>query len=175
MTTNILIIDDDTDFTEILSQSLERQNYPNQISHNAQDALTKASQTPFTHATLDLNLDQTFGIDLIPKLLEISPNLIIIVITGYASLATAVEAIKKGATHYLPKPIRAKDIIALLDPSKGHPNLTPKFNNASSLETLEWEHIQTTLQNYDYNISKTAEHLGLSRRTLQRKLKKNPL
>ena len=101
------------------------------------------------------------------------PEMLIVVLTGFASIATAVEAIKRGATHYLTKPADVRDIVAAFDARCGESSVTLAAR-PTPLEQLEWEHIQRTLIAFDGNISATAKHLGLHRRTLQRKLQKRP-
>jgi len=165
---DFLLVDDDHDYLAILKQQIEKNGFSCKIAYSGDMALTCLNQHRFTYLTLDLKLDQDSGLRWIGPFLDKDPQLKIIVITGFASLKTAVEAIKLGAWQYLPKPIRVKDILSLITPTI----IPEKSPSPSSLHTLEWEHIQTALQDCDYNISKAADLLGLSRRTLQRKLKK---
>jgi two-component system response regulator RegA len=95
------------------------------------------------------------------------------VLTGFASIATAVEAIKLGATHYLAKPVDADEIVAAFEKQSGNAELE-LLTNPLSIDRLEWEHIQRVLAEHDGNISATARSLNMHRRTLQRKLGKNP-
>jgi two-component system response regulator RegA len=125
---------------------------------------------------LDLKLGEESGLALIPELLEIRPELRILLLTGYASIATAVEAIKRGAWDYLAKPVDADQVVQALR-GGGHADeeaAAPVFA-APPLKRLEWEHIQRVLAECDGNISEAARRLGLHRRTLQRKLSKRPV
>jgi two-component system response regulator RegA len=113
------------------------------------------------------------GLTLVEQLRRISPAMRIVVLTGFASVATAVEAIKLGAIHYLPKPTDADDIVAAFDRDAGDAAVAVK-NRPLSVERLEWEHIHKVLAENDGNVSATARALGMHRRTLQRKLGKKP-
>lgn len=169
---DFLLVDDDHDYLVVLKRQLEKHGFSCKVAYSGEMAVGCLDQYNFVYLTLDLNLGQDTGVRWIAPFLAKDPNLKIIVITGFASLKSAVDAIKLGAWQYLPKPIRAQDILSIISPNNTAPE---KPLNPSSLYTLEWEHIQTTLQACDYNISKAAEILGLSRRTLQRKLKKRML
>jgi len=113
------------------------------------------------------------GLALVDQLRRLSPAMRIVVLTGFASVATAVEAIKLGAIHYLPKPADADDIMAAFDRDAGDTAVAVK-NRPLSVERLEWEHIHKVLAENDGNVSATARALGMHRRTLQRKLGKKP-
>ncbi len=165
--TSVLLIDDDSVFTDLLKRQLEKSGLRCITAIGGEDALLKMDTDPFDYATLDLNLGQDNGLAYIPKLLDKDPQIKIIIVTGFASFQTAVDAIKLGAWQYLPKPIRAKDIMDLI----GDIPLPPPAS-LPALDTLEREHIQSAMQQCNYNISKAAHLLGISRRTLQRKLKK---
>jgi len=125
-------------------------------------------------AVVDLKLESESGLDLIPRLKVINPDMNIIVLTGYSSIATAVTAIKRGAADYLSKPVTASDVTRALTgerpPESGAADFSPM-----SVERMEWEHIQKVLKENDGNISATARSLGMYRRTLQRKLAKKPV
>lgn len=170
----ILVIDDDTTFSRVLSRAFGRRGFECRTASSAQRALDTAVEWIPQLVTLDLKLNETNGLSLIPELRAINPEIKILVLTGYASIATAVEAIKLGATQYLPKPADADQILAaLLDVEVEAPveiNETPL-----SVGRLEWEHIQSVLMQNDGNISATARALGMHRRTLQRKLAKHPV
>jgi two-component system response regulator RegA len=129
---------------------------------------------------LDLKLGEENGLRLIPELRELVPDLRILLLTGYASIATAVEAIKRGAHDYLAKPVDADAVVrALLEGSDTAPQGEDEVIDAPeaplALRRLEWEHIQRVLTECDGNISETARRLGMHRRTLQRKLSKHPV
>ena len=133
---------------------------------------TRAHRRP-DFVVLDLNLDGANGLASITPLIEINAAVRIVVLTGYASIATAVEAIKLGAAHYLIKPANADEILDAFETQAGAPGSTIA-TTPTPLDRLQWEHIQKTLAQCDGNISVAAKRLGLHRRTLQRKLQKRP-
>lgn len=180
MPVRILIIDDDTHFTQVLSRSLERQNYPTAIANNCADALSRSVAFEPNWIVLDLRLEHESGLSLIPSLIKQNPNSRIVVLTGYASIATAVEAIKLGAHNYLHKPVSLQDLIAAFDndvESKNAPHESDEQSHSESevmsMQRLEWEHIQRVLAENEGNVSATARALNMHRRTLQRKLQKH--
>jgi two-component system response regulator RegA len=122
---------------------------------------------------IDLKMPGDSGLTLIPRLRALSQSMRIVVLTGYASVATAVEAIKLGATHYLAKPVDADQVVAAFARQTGDPR-QPISGQPLSVERLEWEHIQRVLTENGGNISATARRLNMHRRTLQRKLSKRP-
>ena len=170
----ILIIDDDQVFNTILVRTLERRGYPARGALDVASALALAAETLPGRVILDLNLNGSSGLGLIPELLAINPACEIVVLTGYASIATAVEAVKRGAIQYLAKPVEIEAILAAfenddtLDPEPGF------SDEPLSIDRMEWEHIQRVLVENDGNISATARALKMHRRTLQRKLSKRP-
>jgi two-component system response regulator RegA len=176
MSESVLLIDDDEVFARVLARALAARGFGVQTAGNRADALAAARELEPDHAVLDLKLGEENGLALIPELLEIQPDLRILLLTGYASIATAVEAIKRGATDYLAKPVDADQVVqALRGGGEGaEPASTPSFA-APPLKRLEWEHIQRVLAECDGNISEAARRLGLHRRTLQRKLAKRPV
>ena len=169
----MLIIDDDPSFNAILVRTLERRGHPACGALDPQAAIAKAREIEPEQVILDLNLNGSSGLALIPQLLEIVPDCRIVVLTGYASIATAVDAVKLGAIHYLAKPAEVDAIIKALradDVIIGeHVPDAPM-----SVDRLEWEHIQRVLAENDGNISATARALQMHRRTLQRKLARPP-
>lgn len=170
----LLIVDDDEMFCHVMQRAMIRRGYEVQVATNADDALTQARQAPPAIATLDLKLEHSSGLKLLPELLEVAPRCRVVVLTGYSSIATAVEAIKLGAVNYLCKPADADEILAALDKQTGDPD-TEVADNPPSINRVTWEHIQKVLQEHDGNISATARALGMHRRTLQRKLQKRPV
>lgn len=175
MKPHILIIDDDLHFTQVLSRTLERHGYPTQVALDGDSALAKIEHITPDWITLDLRLEQESGLSLIHQLKQQAPLCKIVVLTGYASIPTAVEAIKLGAHNYLHKPATVQELLAAFDD-----NLTPAHKAAHadndseimSMERLEWEHIQRVLSEHQGNVSATARALNMHRRTLQRKLQK---
>nr|WP_275445637.1 MULTISPECIES: response regulator transcription factor [unclassified Halomonas] len=170
----LLIVDDDEMFCHVMQRALTRRGYEVNVAHDAETALALVRQTPPDLATLDLKLEHSSGLKLLPELLAIAPDCRVIVLTGYSSIATAVEAIKLGAVNYLCKPVDADEIVTALDRDSGDPDIDIA-DNPPSINRVTWEHIQKILQEHDGNISATARALGMHRRTLQRKLQKRPV
>lgn len=171
----ILVIDDDEAFCRTLARSLERHGMQAFMAHNAEEALASAKAYRPEKAVLDLRLGDDSGIQLIQPLLEIAPGMQIVVLTGFASLTTAVQAIKLGAINYLAKPVNVQSILKAFEEemSEEVDEESADFS-PTPLKQLEWEHIQRVLEENDGNISSTARQLGMHRRTLQRKLQKRP-
>lgn len=173
MNNRILLIDDDATFCQVLAQSLTRRGYEVGTATTAGDALGLLSLLAPANCVLDLRMPEQSGLQLIPALLAVAPKLRIVVLTGYASIATAVEAIKLGAIHYLTKPTDVDEVIQAFDRAHGDQTTTIQ-DHPTSLERLEWEYIQKVLNECEGNVSSAAKRLGLHRRTLQRKLQKRP-
>ncbi len=173
-TQEILVVEDDPLFRRLLSEGLTRNGFAIFEAESIDVAMSHINKRPFQLAILDLKLGSGSSLSLIPELKKNNHAVRILILTGYASIATAVEAIKMGATNYLPKPANVKEILtALLDDSI---KLNTQTNAPTmSLERLEWEHIQRVLAENGGNISKTARQLNMHRRTLQRKLAKKPV
>lgn len=172
----VLVIDDDDTFNTVLTRALTRRGYAASGARDAEGALAAARAVPPEAAVLDLNLGNASGLTLIRPLLDIAPGCRIVVLTGYASIATAVEAIKLGATQYFAKPVEVDAIVAAFDaaPAPPQPDSAPP-SAPLSVDRLEWEHIQRVLHEHEGNISSTARALKMHRRTLQRKLAKRPV
>ena len=172
---SILVIDDDETFNAVLTRALTRRGFSVSGATDVKTALARAQETPPDRIVLDLNLAGNSGLALIDPLLAINADCRIVVLTGYASIATAVNAIKLGAVQYLAKPVELEAILAAFDadarPATGE---TPAAEPLS-VGRLEWEHIQRVLHANDGNISLTARALKMHRRTLQRKLAKRPV
>ena len=170
----ILVVDDDEVFCQVLARAFKSRQLQALVAHDATEALQLGKQSKPDYAVVDLRMPESSGLELIPELLEVNPAMRIVVLTGYASITTAVEAIKLGAIHYLTKPADADEILATLT-SKGGDSSTEVRNKPLSLERLEWEHLQKVLADCDGNVSAAARQLGMHRRTLQRKLSKRPV
>ena len=170
----LLIVDDDEMFCHVMQRALTRRGYEVSIAHDADAAMALVRQAPPDLATLDLKLEHSSGLKLLPELLAVAPDCRVVVLTGYSSIATAVEAIKLGAVNYLCKPVDADEIVTALDRESGDPDIDIA-DNPPSINRVTWEHIQKVLQEHDGNISATARALGMHRRTLQRKLQKRPV
>ena len=173
---HFLLVDDDEVFCAILSRALERRALSASTANSPQQAVELIQQVRniFSHAVIDLNMGKESGLSLIPQLLNLDAQLKIIVLTGYSSIATTVEAIKRGASNYLCKPASVDEILAAFNEN----NINEQKLVSSkpiSVDRLEWEYIQKTLAEHDGNVSATARALGMHRRTLQRKLQKKPV
>lgn len=173
MESKFLIVDDDAAFTRVLSRAMNRRGFEVQVARSAEQAITILEDYCPDYATVDLKMDGDSGLTLIPVLNNANPNMRILMLTGYASITTAVEAIKLGATQYLSKPADADQILAALEKVEGDAEIDVQ-DQPMSVNRLEWEHIQKVLNENEGNISATARALGMHRRTLQRKLAKRP-
>jgi two-component system response regulator RegA len=170
----ILVVDDDPVFLATLAQALRRRGHVVETAAAPPAALVLARQAPPDAAVLDLKLEEASGLGLVAPLLALRADMRILLLTGYASIVTAVAAIKLGATHYLPKPADADEILAALGRAAGDARIAPP-EAPMSVDRLEWEHIQKVLAEHAGNISATARALKMHRRTLQRKLMKRPV
>jgi two-component system response regulator RegA len=170
---SLLLVDDDPTFCEVMRRALTRRGYRVTLAHGVNEALASARTEPPAYAVIDLKMPGDSGLTLIPHLKTLSGHVRIVVLTGYASVATAVEAIKLGATHYLAKPVDADEVVAAFGRDAGDPQ-APLSAQPLSVDRLEWEHIQRVLADNDGNVSATARSLKMHRRTLQRKLFKRP-
>ena len=170
---SLLLVDDDITFCKVLSAALARRGFAVTVAHSVEQAIPVAKNNPPEFAVVDLKMGGAPGLALIKVLHGLDPNTRIVVLTGYASIATAVEAIKLGATQYLAKPANADEIVAAFNHAPD--SNAPLKTQPAQIESLEWEHIQRVLREHDGNISATARALNMHRRTLQRKLAKPPL
>jgi two-component system response regulator RegA len=170
---NLLLVDDDQMFCQVLSAALERRGFAVHVAHSVTEGFTAAEGDPPEYAVVDLKMPGPSGLELVKKLKELDAHTRIVVLTGYASIATAVEAIKLGAVHYLSKPADADEIVAAFQRDSGNATVAVE-TKPTPLSRLEWEHIQKVLTECGGNISETARRLSMHRRTLQRKLAKRP-
>jgi len=171
---DFLLIDDDPTLASVLERSLLRRGFSVRIANDMVQALTLANTHSFTKAVVDLKLGNDSGLHVIRELKTIQPEMAIVMLTGYSSISTAVEAIKLGATNYLCKPADTDEILAAFTSTSNEPSTAVNYTPLS-VDRLEWEHIQKVLQDHHGNISATARSLGMHRRTLQRKLQKRPV
>jgi two-component system, response regulator RegA len=173
-TRRLLVIDDDESYREVLSRSLTRKGFTVRTAATAAGSLESCRRDSPEYILLDLNLAGQSGLNLIGPLLDIAPAARIVVLTGYASIQTAVGALKLGASQYLPKPANLLDIVkALLEDSVEISDMPS--DDRMTVQHLEWEYIQRILAEHCGNIAATARALKMHRRTLQRKLaKKRP-
>ena len=171
---NLLVVDDDATFCRVLAAALEKRGFAVRTAHDVEQAYDIARQEPPEFVVLDLKMPGESGLALVQRLKQLDDHTRIVVLTGYASVATAVEAIKLGATHYLTKPADADEIVQAFWQQDGNADI-PVGDQRPSVDRLEWEYIQRVLNECDGNISATARTLGMHRRTLQRKLQKRPV
>lgn len=172
-----LLIDDDALYLRTLQRSLARRGIDTVTATDAASALALAAAAPPDFALVDLKLGADSGLNLIQPLRALRPDMRILLVTGYASVATAVEAIKRGADDYLPKPATLAMILRALEletVTADNDHVLPAPETMTPLQRLEWEHIQQALSETDGNISAAARLLGMHRRSLQRKLGKRP-
>jgi two-component system response regulator RegA len=170
---SLLLVDDDEMLGVVLARALERRGFGVTVARDYRSALAAAAENPPECAVIDLKLPGGSGLNLIKGLMDLHPHTRVVILTGYGSIATAIEAIKLGAHYYLTKPASADDVVAALDRDPG-PSSSPIREKPLSVNRLEWEHINQVLSGNDGNISATARSLGMHRRTLQRKLSKHP-
>lgn len=172
-----LLVDDDELYARTLQRSLARKGIETEIALDAASALAKAHDCPPDFALVDLKLGADSGLSLIEPLRALRADMQILLVTGYASVATAVESIKRGADDYLPKPATVPTILRALGletPAVPGDEADAAEDTMTPLSRLEWEHIQQALAETEGNISAAARLLGMHRRSLQRKLAKRP-
>lgn len=168
----LLIVEDDAAFARTLGRSFERRGYQVLLASSLDQATDLLQQHTPAYAVVDLKLNgSTSGLACVQLLHKHDPTMLIVVLTGFASIATAVEAIKLGACQYLAKPSNTDDIEAAFEHVAGSAELE-LTNRTTSIKTLEWETIHKMLAETDFNISEAARRLGMHRRTLARKLEK---
>jgi two-component system response regulator RegA len=170
---SVLLVDDDPALCDVLARALKSRGYDVSVAHDASAAMAMVRRDPPEFAVVDLKLPDSSGLKLVSDLHGVDEHTRIVVLTGHASIPTAVEAIKLGATYYLTKPADADTVVAALRRDGGDATM-PVDDKAMTVERVEWEHIQRVLHDHDNNISATARALSMHRRTLQRKLRKRP-
>ncbi|AVQ84020.1 MULTISPECIES: response regulator transcription factor [Variovorax] len=168
----LLIVEDDDAFARTLGRSFERRGYVVTHASNLEETGALLETLSPGYAVVDLKLNgEASGLACVQMLHRHNAKMLIVVLTGFASIATAVEAIKLGACHYLAKPSNTDDIEAAFGRAAGTTEVE-LTNRSTSIKTLEWERIHETLAETGFNISETARRLGMHRRTLARKLGK---
>ncbi|QOZ29238.1 response regulator transcription factor [Bradyrhizobium sp. CCBAU 51753] len=168
----LLIVEDDAGFARTLKRSFERRGYDVAVAASLDEVRPLLEQQSPGYAVVDLKLaGGASGLACVEALHAHDPDMLIVVLTGFASIATAVEAIKLGACHYLAKPSNTDDIEAAFQKAAGNAAIELGAR-PTSIKTLEWERIHQTLIETDFNISEAARRLGMHRRTLARKLEK---
>ena len=169
----LLLVDDNENHCWALSRALEKRGYAVKAAHSAAAAARLLEEWQPDYAVVDLRMPGPTGLTLIPRLKAARADVRIVMLTGYASIATAVEAIKLGATQYLVKPVDAGTVEAAFHHDDGDAGI-PTSDHLLSVERLEWEYIQRVLAEQSGNVSATARALKMHRKTLQRKLNKHP-
>jgi two-component system response regulator RegA len=170
----LIIVEDDPKFASTLRRSFERRGYEVLLAASHAEMAKILERRSPSYAVVDLKLGGASGLSCVQSLHAHDPAMLIVVLTGFASIATAVEAIKLGACHYLAKPSNTDDIEAAFSKAAGDTQ-APIVERPTSIKTLEWEHIHETLADAEFNISETARRLGMHRRTLARKLEKRQI
>ena len=169
---SILLVDDDEVLRERLAQALRSRGYEVKTAGNAAEALREVASESPEMAVLDLKMPGMSGLELLRELRHQDPATRVLMLTGYGSIATAVQAVREGAVGYLPKPADADEILAALN---GQQTAKQTGVETPSLARAEWEHIQRVLADCDGNVSEAARALSMHRRSLQRKLSKYPV
>jgi two-component system response regulator RegA len=167
----LLLVDDDETFRRRLARALDERGLDVVQAADPGAALAEAGRARPAYAVVDLKMPGGSGLDLVRDLVALDARMRIVVLTGYGSIASAVEALHLGAHHYLSKPADADDILAALS---GAPAAAPKTSATPTLARAEWEHLSRILADVGGNVSEAARRLGITRRTLQLKLKKDP-
>ena len=171
----ILLVDDDENFRGRLARAFRERGFEVGEAGDGAQAREVAREDPPELAVVDLRMPGESGLDVLRALLEIEPTMRIVVLTGYGSIATALEAVRLGAVHYLTKPAFPDAILAAFEPETGASEAREPDAVVPSLARVEWEHIQRVLTDCGGNVSLAARRLGLHRRSLQRKLAKAPV
>ena len=172
---SILIVDDDEVFRRRLARAFEDRDFETRTAGDFDEAISQAGSESPEFAVVDLKMPGKSGLELVQALKEVDQTTKVVVLTGYGSIATAIDAIRLGATYYLPKPADADDIVAAFNRADAPPLSPPEPDyQAPSLARAEWEHINRVLSDCGGNISEAARRLGIHRRSLQRKLQKYP-
>lgn len=172
----MLLVDDDDVFRRRLGRALRERGFEVKEAGDGVGAEREIRSQVFHRAVIDLRMPATDGLQLVRTLRQVQPNLAILMLTGYGSIATAVEAMRLGACNYLTKPATVDEILEVfksVEAPLGSPGAAP--DETPSLARVEWEHLQRVLQDCQGNISQAARQLGIHRRSLQRKLGKNPV
>jgi two-component system response regulator RegA len=168
---SVLVVDDDDVFRSRLGKAFQDRGFEVRLARSASEAIRLAHQDSPEFAVVDLRMPDASGLDVVRELHDIDPASVIVMLTGYGSIATAVDAVRLGAVHYLSKPVDIDQILAAFEGKRA----VEASAAVPSLARVEWEHIQRVLSDCEGNISQAARLLGLHRRSLQRKLSKDPV
>lgn len=171
----VLVVDDDEVFRSRLRRALAARNWEASAVQNGEEALKFAQERSPDLVLVDLRMPGKPGLDVVEELRAIDSSMTIIVLTGYGSIPTAISAVKRGADHYLSKPVDADQILAVYETLRFSESKEPAPpESVPSLARVEWEHMQRVISDCGGNISQAARLLGIHRRSLQRKLSKYP-
>jgi two-component system response regulator RegA len=165
---SLLLVDDDVIYRGRLAKAISARGYEVRVAGDAEAAVALAEADSPELAVLDLRMPGESGLLLLRRLKAIDPATRVLMLTGYGSIATAMEAVRLGAVNYLTKPADVDDILAAFDPDGSSSEAQPDLETPS-LARVEWEHIQRVLNDCDGNLSEAARRLGMHRRSLQRK------
>jgi two-component system response regulator RegA len=169
----ILLADDDAIYRVRLARAFERHGFTPHEAHDGRSALEVASTQELDYAVLDLRMPPPDGLEVLAQLKSTQPEVNAVVLTGYGSIATAIEPVRLGATYFVPKPADVRDLMRAF--ARAHESAPEIPQQTPSLARAEWEHIQRVLVDCGGNISRAAKVLRIQRRTLQRKLAKHPV
>lgn len=172
---SVLIVEDDAVFRGRLARALRERGFEVREAPDGESALELARVDPPEHAVVDLRMPGLSGLEVVQGLKDADASTIVVVLTGYGSIATAVEAVRRGAAHYLTKPADADEIVAAFSRGGGPAGAPQDETQPASLARVEWEHINRVLADCGGNVSQAARLLGIHRRSLQRKLSKYPM
>lgn len=172
---SLLLVDDDETFRSRLARAFRERGYAVREAGGLASAVALAREESPELAVVDLRITDGDGLDVVRELVRIDATTNVLVLTGYGSIATALEAVRLGATHYLTKPADVEDLLAGFARADGDAVAARGEHAAPSLARVEWEHIQRVLTDCGGNVSEAARRLGLHRRSLQRKLSKYPV
>ncbi len=175
---SVLVVEDDPVLRGRLALALRERGYETREAATGDDALRQARQETPEYVLVDLRMPGVSGLDVVREVKALDPTTVVVVLTGYGSIATAVEAVRLGAAHYLTKPADVDDVLAAFgraESAAAAPSSSAEDRAVPSLARVEWEHINRVLSDCGGNVSKAARLLGLHRRSLQRKLAKYPV
>jgi two-component system response regulator RegA len=174
----VLVVDDDDTYRTALARAFERRGFEALVAGSVSDALALIEHVSPSFASVDLRMPGASGLELVRQLVTLHPNAVVVVLTGYGSIATAVEAVKLGAADYLTKPADANDLLRAFGVAPDEaptPAPSDTTDEVPSLARVEWEHISRVVAGCGGNISQAARLLRMQRRSLQRKLAKYPV
>jgi two-component system, response regulator RegA len=172
---SLLIVEDDDRLSERLARALRERGYETRVAHDYESAIRSAREDSPEYLLVDLRMAGiNSGLDVLRDVKALDPATIVVVLTGYGSIATAIEAVRLGAAHYLTKPADVDEIVAAFAQRSADAPAQTAPEHVPSLARVEWEHINRVVTDCGGNISQASRLLGIHRRSLQRKLNKFP-